>query len=104
MKQIKIILTTIIAGQKNVMTCLITDGVMLTRYSDERQGKLAYEQAKKKEDFVKYEKGVLKQLYPKQTANDIRDYIMNQLTETISMLKQKGVPISSNIVEEETND
>jgi ribosomal protein L11 methylase PrmA len=103
MKKIKIILTIKIAGQENVMTCLIADGVMLTRYSDDRQGKLAYEQAKKNEDFVKYENGVLKQLYPGKTAKEIRDYTMKNLSDTISMLKQKGIPVMTDIKEAEVD-
>jgi len=104
MKKIKLIVEVIIAGHKNIMTCLITDGVLLTRYSDARQGQAAYLQAKKNDDFVKYEDGVLKQLYPGVSALDIKDKVKKDMSKTISMLKQKGMQIKTNYIENETND
>ena len=101
MKYIGLELETKINGQGNTMTCVITDGVALTRYSNYQQGLATYNQLLKKDKTVTFSKGVIKQLNPGKNKEQIKKEILEQVKGVIALLKKQGIPVYTKLKEKE---
>jgi len=101
MKFINLNLVVKINGQTNVTDCIIADGVLLTRYSNPQQGEIVFRGLKKQDETVTFEKGVLKQLYPGSTKEQIKKIVLDQIADVVKNLKSKGIGVYTKLIEHE---